>query len=135
MSVFTPIIARADLPPTAAAGSTPETPLGEADFAATVTSVKIVSEAALTAADATARTLTIFNRGPSGAGTTVVATLVTNLAGGNWVANVEKDFTLSATPANLVLAAGDNLECVETVAGAGTARAASVITVRGTRNS
>jgi hypothetical protein len=134
MSVFTPIIVEADLALAAAAG-VPETPLGEAPFAATVTSVKIVSESALTAADATARTLTIYNRGQAGAGTTVVATLVTNLAGGNWVANVEKDFTLSATPANLVLAAGDNLECVETVASTGTARGASKITIRGTRNS
>lgn len=135
MSVFTPIIVEADLPPTAAAGSTPETPLGEAPFACTVTSVKSVAEAALTAADATARTLTLFNRGATGAGTTVVATLVTNVAGGNWVANVEKDWTLSATAANLVLAQGDNLECVESVAGAGTARSATKVTVRGTRNS
>lgn len=132
MSAFTQVIVRADLPATAAAGSTPETPLGEVRGDWTVTEVSIVSEAALTAADATARTLTIYNRGQAGAGTTVVATLVTNLAGGNWVANDKKLFTLSAVAGATTLADGDALECVETVAGAGTARANSQILVAGT---
>jgi hypothetical protein len=133
MSVFVQKLAEADIPATAAASSVPETVLGEVPFDATVTEATIVSEAALTAADATARTLTIYNRGQAGAGTTVVATLVTNLAGGNWVANDEKSFTLTATTADRNVTAGDILECVETVAGAGTARANVKITVRGTR--
>jgi hypothetical protein len=134
MSVFVQEVVRGDLAPTAAAGSVPETTLGEAPFAGTVTEVTLISEAALTAADATARTLTLFNRGQAGAGTTVVATLVTNLAGGNWVANDEKSFTLSGTPANLNFAKGDVFEIVETVAGAGTARAHAEVVVRGTRS-
>ena len=134
MSVFTPVLAEADLV-AAIAAAVPETTLGEVQMAATVTEVSIVSEAALTAADATARTLTLFNRGQAGVGTTVVATLVTNLAGGSWVANDEKLFTLSATPANLVVAQGDVLEVVETVASTGTARGTAKVVVRGTRNS
>jgi len=134
MSVFIQEVARADLAPTAAANSVPETTLGEAPFAGTVVEATIISEAALTAADATARTLTLYNRGQTGAGTTVVATLVTNLAGGNWVANDEKAMVLSATPANLVFAKGDVFEIVETVAGAGTARAQTEVVVRGTRS-
>lgn len=131
MSVFTPLIVEADL---AAAGAAvvPETPLGESPFDATVTEVSIVPEAALVAADATARTLTVYNRGQAGAGVVVVATLVTNLAGGNWTANDKKLFALSATPANLTVVAGDTFECVETVAGAGTARPVSVLQMRGT---
>ena len=124
----------APFPATAAANSVPETTIGEAQWAGVVTEVSIISEAALTAADATARTLTIYNRGQAGAGTTVVATLVTNLAGGDWVANDEKMFTLTATTADRAFAAGDVFECVETVAGAATARAASKITMRGTRS-
>jgi hypothetical protein len=131
MSVFTPIVAQADLA-LAAASAVPETSLGEARFDATVTEVGIVCESALTAADATARTLTIYNRGQDGSGSTVVATLTTTVAGGNWVANDKKLFTLSATPANLVVAQGDALECVETVLSTGTARGESAITVRGT---
>lgn len=135
MSVFTPIVVQADLAPTAAAGSTPHTTLGEARFDGTVTEVELVSEADLTAADATARTLTLYNRGNvDGSGTTVVATLVTNVAGGDWDANVPKDFTLTATAADLVFEAGDVFEIVESVAGAGTARAQSEVTVRGTRS-
>lgn len=133
MSVFVQDVVQADLAPTAAANSVPETTLGEAKFDGTVTEVTLISEANLTAADATARTLTIYNRGQAGAGTTVVATLVTNLAGGNWVANDEKSFTLTATTADRNFARGDVFECVETVAGAGTARAQCELTVRGTR--
>ncbi len=132
MSVFVQEIAKADLPVTIAAG-VPETVVGEVQFDCTVTEVTIVSEANLTAADATARTLTLYNRGQAGAGTTVVATLVTNLAGGNWVANDEKAFTLTATVADRNLAAGDVLEVVETVASTGTVRPESQIVVRGTR--
>lgn len=131
MSVFTQVIVRADLPSAIAAG-VPETPLGEVRGAWRVTEVSIVSEAALTAADATARTLTIFNRGQAGAGTTVVATLVTNLAGGNWTANDKKLFTLSAVAGALDIADGDALECVETVASTGTARANCQLGVYGT---
>lgn len=131
MSVFTEIIARADLPVTIAAG-VPETVIGEAPFDATVTEIGIVPEAALVAADATARTLTVFNRGQAGAGTTVIGTLVTNLAGGNWVAGDKKLFTLSAVANALNVAQGDVLECVETVLSTGTVRPEAQLTVVGT---
>lgn len=131
MSVFQQVIVRADLPAAIAAG-VPETPLGEVRGAWTITEVNIVAEAALTAADATARTLTVYNRGQAGAGTTVVATLVTNLAGGNWSANDKKLFTLSAVAGALSLADGDALECVETVLSTGTARPNSLLSVIGT---
>lgn len=132
MSVFTPIIVQADLPAAIAAG-VPETTLGECQFPATITEVSVISESALTGATATARTLTLYNRGQAGAGTTVVATLafITSV---DLVANDEKLMTLSATPANLVVAAGDVLEMVETVASTGTARGEAQVTVRGTRN-
>lgn len=130
MSVFTQVLARADLPVTIAAG-VPETTLGEAPFNATVTEVSIIPEAALTAADATARTLTVYNRGQAGAGTTVIATLVTNLAGASWVAGDKKLFTLTATAADLAVTAGDVFECVETVASTGTVRPESQLTVFG----
>lgn len=131
MSVFSPIIVQADLP-AAAAAAVPETPLGEAPNDATVTQAYIVAEAALAASDSLARTLTIYNRGQAGAGTTVVATLTTTIAGGSWVANDRKDFTLSAVAGALTIAAGDVLECVETVLSTGTARPNSEVTVRGT---
>lgn len=132
MSVFVQEVFKADLVASIAAG-VPETTLGEAQFDGTLTEVAVIAEAALTAADATARTLTVFNRGQAGAGTTVVATLVTNLAGGNWVANDEKLFTLTATVADRNFTAGDVFECVETVASTGTARSTAQVVGRGTR--
>lgn len=132
MSVFINKVAQADLPAAIAAG-VPETTLGEAQFAGVVTEVTVISEAAMTGATATARTLTVFNRGQAGAGTTVVATLAF-ITGVDLVANDEKALTLSATPANLIFAAGDVFECVETVASTGTARGEAQLTVSGTRS-
>lgn len=132
MSVFTPIIVQADLPAAIAAG-VPETTLGECQFPATITEVSLISESALTGATATARTISIYNRGQAGAGAVLVAQLVFN-TGVDLVANDEKLIPLSGTPANLVVAAGDVLECVETVTSTGTARGEAQITIRGTRN-
>lgn len=131
MSVFTEVVAAADLPVTIAAG-VPETVIGEAPFDGTITEIGIIPEANLTAADATARTLTAYNRGQAGAGTTVVGTLVTNLAGGNWTAGDKKLFTLSVVANALNFTAGDTFEIVETVASTGTIRPESQVIIRGT---
>lgn len=130
MSVFTRVLARADLPVTIAAG-VPETTLGEAPADALITEVSIIAEAAMTGATATARTLTVYNRGQAGAGTTVVATLAF-ITGVDLVANDKKLLTLSAVANALNVAAGDVLECVETVASTGTVRPAAQLTVSGT---
>src|SRR5678810_813840 len=98
MSVFVREVAKADLPVTTAAG-VPETVLGEAQFDGTVTEVTIVAEAAMTGATATARTLTVYNRGQAGAGTTVIATLAF-VTGVDLVASGENDNTLTATVAD-----------------------------------
>jgi hypothetical protein len=130
MSVFQEVIADADLPVTVAAG-VPETVVGEAPFNGTLTEAGVIPEAALTAADATARTLTLYNRGQAGAGTTVMATLTTTLAGGNWVAGDKKLFTLSAVAGALNFVLGDVFEIVETVLSTGTVRPASKFIARG----
>lgn len=132
MSVFRNKIAEADH----AAQSTPATTesfvVGEAQSDYVVTDVALVPQGTLTAADAANRTFSLTNTGSNGLGTTVIATLQTNLAGGNWVANDEKAFTLHATVANRNVAAGDVLSCVETVTGAGVAHPAIVLSVYGT---
>lgn len=130
MSVFTQLLARADLPVTIAAG-VPETVLGEAPFDALITEVSIIPEAAMTGATATARTMTIYNRGQAGAGTLVVATLAF-ITGVDLVAGDKKLFTLSAVANALNVLAGDVLECVETVASTGTVRPESQLNVWGT---
>lgn len=114
--------------PAAGAAVTQDTIIGEAPFDGTVTAASILSEAAVTGATATARTFTIINKGQAGAGAVSVATLVLN-TGVDLVAFDEKDFTLSGTAANLLVAKGDVLAVAETVAGAGTAHTGGKVKV------
>ncbi len=85
------------------------TMVAEAPFAGTVTEASYIPDAAVTgAASPASRTVSVINRGQAGTGTTVVATLAL-LGGVNLVAGDERALTLSATPANLVVAVGDVL--------------------------
>lgn len=83
--------------------------VGKAPFAGTVTSCTYTAVAAVTgAASPASRTLSLINKGQTGVGTTVVATLA--LVGGvNLVAFDEKTIVLSSTAADLVVAANDIL--------------------------
>jgi hypothetical protein len=130
MSVFQEVIADADLPVTIAAG-VPETVVGEAPFNGTMTEAGVIPEAALVASDTLTRTLTLYNRGQAGAGTTVMATLATTTASGNWTAGDKKLMTLSAVAGALNFVSGDVFEIVETVASTGTVRPASKFIARG----
>lgn len=95
--------------PASAILATTEIPLTEALEAGVLAGATYVPNAAITGANSPAsRRLTIINKGQSGAGTTVMATL-DFISGVNGVAFDEKDFTLSGTAANLVVASGDIL--------------------------
>src|SRR4051812_31585848 len=71
----------------------------------TVTSVVYIPDAALSGANTNSRTVTLYNRGAAGSGTTVVAQLALT-SGVNLAAFVPKTITLSGTAANLDLADG-----------------------------
>ncbi len=86
--------------------------------------------AALTAADATANTFTLAKADGAGGSATAVATSVTNVAGGSWVADVFKAMTMSATPANRLVADGQILTLKKTHAAGGTVTPASTLTIR-----
>lgn len=105
----------------AALTGVPETIIAMARKAGTITGISLTFSSAITASDSVYRTFTAYNRGTAGTGTTVVATLVTNVAQGNIANGDEEAMTLSATAADLVVAEGDVLEIVETVASTGTA--------------
>lgn len=95
--------------PQATAGNDLSTVAFVAPRAGTVTSVTYTTPTAITGAATNNRTVSLINKGTAGAATTTVATL--NFASGvNTVAYDEKAITLSATPANLVVAAGDVLQ-------------------------
>jgi hypothetical protein len=80
----------------------------QAPFDCTVSSVQYVPAATITGANTNYRSVTLFNKGQAGAGTTTVATLQFD-SGVNATADDEKTITLSGTPANLTVAAGDTL--------------------------
>lgn len=86
--------------------------------------------AALTAADATANTYTLAKADGAGGSATTIATLVTNLAGGNWVADTFKTMTLSATAANVLVADGQLVTLKKTHASTGTVTPASTLSIR-----
>jgi hypothetical protein len=89
--------------------ATDDTVIGEAPFAGTVTGVSYTAEANITgAASPASRTFSLINKGLDGNGTTVVATLAM-VGGVNALDFDELAITLSGTPANLVLVAGDVL--------------------------
>lgn len=105
--------------------------LGTAQFPATVTRAVFIPNAAITGNDTNKFTLTIVNEGQAGTGTTVVATLdfVANV---NGVAGDEKEFTLSATAANLEIAEGDVLSVnSDATGGSGLANPGGVLRVEG----
>lgn len=103
-----------------AAGSDASSVVGEAPFAGTVTSVTYAPVAAITGAATNNRTLSLVNRGQSGAGSTVIASL--NYANGtNAAAFDENAITLSVVAGATTVAAGDVLEWRSTHIGTGIA--------------
>lgn len=111
------------------------TEVAEAPFAGVVSSVSYSAVAAVTgAASPASRTLSLLNKGQAGLGTTVVASLAL-LGTVDLVEGDEKALTLSATPANLVVAAGDILEWTSTpVGGTGLVDPGGMVAVEITRS-
>jgi hypothetical protein len=119
--------------PALTAGTAGDQTLGEAPYAGTVSDVSFTPEAAITGDNTNKRTFTLVNKGQAGAGSTVIATL-DFVTGVNGVAFDEKQFTLSGTAANLVVASGDILAVVEAVAGTGLANPGGLVQVEITRS-
>jgi hypothetical protein len=92
----------------------------EAPFAGKVIEATFTPLAAVTgAASPASRTLSLVNRGQTGVGTTVVASLAL-VSGVNLVQFDEKALTLSTTASDLVVAAGDELTFTSTAVTSGT---------------
>ncbi|HEY5955554.1 MAG TPA: hypothetical protein VIV60_03330 [Polyangiaceae bacterium] len=102
----------------------------KAPFRFRVIDATICPGAALTAADATANTITLAKADGAGGSATTIASIVTNVAGGSWVADTFKAMTLSATDANLLVADGQLVTLKKTHASTGTVTPASTLTLR-----
>lgn len=118
--------------PAQSAATDSDQAIARAPFAGTVIGCSLIPEAAVTGATATKRTFTLVNKGQSGAGSTVIATLDL-VTGTNLVAFDESAFTLAASPATAV-AEGDILAVVETHASTGTAHSGGEVIVTFSRS-
>jgi hypothetical protein len=121
-----------DVAPVATAGNDLDSVVSQAPFDCTVTKVEFVPVTAITGANTNTRSVTLFNKGQGGAGTTTVATLQFD-SGVNASANDEKTVTLSGTAANLDLTAGDTLLWRSLHVGTGIADPGGLVRVTVTR--
>ena len=114
--------------PVATAGNDLNTVAFIAPQAGTITAVTYSTVTAITGANTNTRSVTLVNKGQTGAGSTTVATLQFD-SGVNTVAADEKTITLSGTPANLVVAAGDVLQWQSLHIGTGIADPGGLVAV------
>ena len=122
-----------DVPAVGTAGNDATTVLGEAPFAGVITGVAYVPAAAITGAATNNRAVSLVNKGQAGSGTAVPATLAFGNAV-NAVAFDEKTITLSATAADLVVAAGDVLAWTSVHVGTGITDPGGVVRVTVSRS-
>lgn len=110
------------------AGNDFTTNIGRAPFDGAVTAVTYTPDAAITGANTNTRTISVVNKGQSGSGNTVVATLALT-SGVNPAASVEQALTLSGTAANLNVSKGDILAFTSTHVGTGIADPGGLVQV------
>lgn len=114
--------------PQATAGSDLNTNLFVVASDCTVTAVTYAPVTAITGANTNTRSVSLVNKGTDGSGTAVVATIQYN-SGVNAAAADENTVTLSATPANLLLTAGQVLQWQSTHVGTGIADPGGLVNV------
>lgn len=114
--------------PVATAGNDLNTNVYVCPQAGTLTGVTYTTVTAITGAATNKRDVVLVNKGQSGAGTTIMATLSFD-SGVNTVASDEKTITLSGTPANLQVVAGDVLQWQSTHIGTGIADPGGLVNI------
>lgn len=114
--------------PEATAGNSRNTNVYRVDSDGTVSAVTYATVTAITGANTNTRSVSLVNKGQAGAGTAVVATLQFN-SGVNTVASDEKTITLSSTPADLLVVAGDILQWQSTAISTGIADPGGLVCV------
>jgi hypothetical protein len=119
---------QAQVQPQATAGSNLNSVVLRCPSDATVASVTYAPVTAITGANTNTRSVSLVNKGQSGAGSTVIATIQYN-SGVNAAAADENTVTLSGTPANLTVSAGDILQWQSTAVGTGIADPGGLVVV------
>lgn len=121
-------IVQTQVQPQATVGSDTNSNIIRCPSDATVTAVTYAPVTAITGANTNTRSVSLVNKGASGAGSTVVATIQYN-SGVNAAAADENTVTLSGTPANLNVSAGDILQWQSTHVGTGIADPGGLVCV------
>jgi hypothetical protein len=117
------------------ASTTQTTVIAESPAAGVVSAASITPNAAVTGHATNYRTFTLTNKGQAGAGTTAIGTFATSSTPANdLTASDERALTLSSTASDLVVAEGDVLAVVETVAASGVAHGGYRVQVEITRS-
>lgn len=114
--------------PVATAGNDLDSLVAVCPFAGTITAVTYTTPTAITGANTNSRTISVINKGAAGVGA-VVAAVLALVSGVNTVAFIPKAVTLSGTPANLVVAAGDVLDFNSLHIGTGIADPGGLVTI------
>jgi hypothetical protein len=112
----------------ATAGSDLNTNLYVVPRDGTVSAVAYAPVTAITGANTNTRSVSLVNKGTDGTGVTVIATLQFN-SGVNAAAGTPTPVTLSGTPANLAVTAGQLLQWQSTHVGTGIADPGGLATV------
>lgn len=112
----------------ATAGTVSEVVAFRAPFKLTITAVRLLADAAVTANATNFATIEVRNKGAAGSGTVVMASHAFDTVTTDDVAAFdEKALVLSATAANLDAAEGDVIAIRKTVGGTGLAVAGAVV--------
>lgn len=114
--------------PVATAGNSLNTTVLVVPRDGTVTSVTYTPPSAVTGANTNTRSVNLVNKGQAGAGNVVIATLQFN-SGVDAAASVPRTITLSGTPGNLTVTAGDVLQWQSTAVGTGITDPGGLVTV------
>lgn len=114
--------------PVATVGNDLNTNIHRVERASTVTAVTYAPVTTITGANTQTRLVALVNKKLDGTGTTTIATLQFN-SGVNAAASDEKAITLSATAADLQVAAGDILQWQSTHVGTGIADPGGLVVV------
>jgi len=121
-------VVQAQVQPQATAGSDLNSNIWRVGSDATISAVTYAPVTAITGANTNTRSVSLVNKGQAGAGTTVIATIQYN-SGVNAAAADENTVTLSGTPANLNVVAGDILQWQSTHVGTGIADPGGLVCV------
>lgn len=128
---------RAQIPAQGTAGTDQTTSLFKNEFAGSVSAVRLIANATVTASANDYRTFEVRNESTDGSGTNKItdpATANNGTSAADLTAQVPRSLTINPTASALVLAVGDVVSCVEVTPGNGVAHGGFEVEIDVTRS-